>query len=72
MTAKRKLQNLLAAGDEVEMSDDQEVPFLKKKKKYKETYEEMGKMDMIKAMKDMATENGRHGLCKWSRPLTIK
>ena len=49
---QKKVAKPLAAGDEVEMSDDQET--ISEKEETKETYEEMGKMDMIKAMKDMA------------------
>ena len=43
---KKKVAKPLAAGDQVEMSDDQEA--------ISETSEEMDKVDMIKAMKDMA------------------
>ena len=50
---EKKVAKPLAAGDEVEMSDDQEV--ISEKEKTDETYSEaMGKMDMINAMKDMA------------------
>ena len=42
---KKKVAKPLAAGDQVEMSDDQEA--------ISETSEEMDKVDMIKAMKDM-------------------
>ena len=47
---EKKVAKPIAAGDQVEMSDDQET--------ISETEEvkEMGKMDMIKAMKDMETE----------------
>ena len=49
---EKKVAKSLAAGDEVEMSDDQET--ISEKEETKETYEEMGKMDMINAMKHMA------------------
>ena len=47
---EKKVAKSIAAGDQVEMSDDQET--------ISETEEvkEMGKMEMIKAMKDMETE----------------
>ena len=51
---EKKVAKPLAAGDQVEMSDDQET--ISEKEDTKETYEEMGKMDMIKAMKNMAKD----------------
>ena len=47
---EKKVAKPIAAGDQVEMSDDQETI------SETEEVEEMGKMDMIKAMKDMETE----------------
>ena len=47
---QKKVAKSIAAGDEVEMSDDQEVIA------EKEEVKEMDKMEMIKAMKDMETE----------------
>ena len=47
---EKKVAKPLAAGDEVEMEDDQEVIA------EKEEVKEMTKMEMIKAMKDMETE----------------
>ena len=47
---KKKVAKPLAAGDQVEMEDDQEVIA------EKEEVKEMDKMEMIKAMKDMETE----------------
>ena len=47
---KKKVAKPLAAGDQVEMEDDQEVIA------EKEEVAEMSKMEMIKAMKDMETE----------------
>ena len=47
---EKKVAKPLAAGDEVEMEDDQEVIA------EKEEVKEMDKMEMIKAMKDMETE----------------
>ena len=47
---EKKVAKSLAAGDEVEMKDDQEVIA------EKEEVKEMDKMEMIKAMKDMETE----------------
>ena len=47
---EKKVAKPLAAGDEVEMKDDQETIA------EKEEVKEMGKMEMIKAMKDMETE----------------
>ena len=47
---KKKVAKPLAAGDQVEMEDDQEVIA------EKEEIKEMDKMEMIKAMKDMETE----------------
>ena len=46
----KKVAKPLAAGDQVEMEDDQEVIA------EKEEVKEMDKMEMIKAMKDMETE----------------
>ena len=47
---EKKVAKPIAAGDQVEMSDDQEVIA------EKEEIKEMDKMEMIKAMKDMETE----------------
>ena len=47
---EKKVAKPIAAGDQVEMSDDQEVI------SEKEEVAEMDKMEMIKAMKDMETE----------------
>ena len=49
---QKKVAKALAAGDEVEMKDDQEVI----SETDKEETSEMSKMEMIKAMKDMETE----------------
>ena len=58
---EKKVAKPLAAGDEVEMSDDQETISEKEEtdemmKKYEMIKKEMSKMEMIKAMKDMETE----------------
>ena len=60
---KKKVAKSLAAGDEVEMTDDQETISEKEKTdegmhddKKEGMHGEMSKMEMIKAMKDMETE----------------
>lgn len=60
---KKKVAKALAAGDEVEMTDDQETISEKEKTdegmhddKKEGMHGEMSKMEMIKAMKDMETE----------------
>ena len=60
---QKKVANPLAAGDEVEMKDDQEIISEKEKTdegmhddKKEGMHGEMSKMEMIKAMKDMETE----------------
>ena len=52
---EKKVAKSLAAGDEVEMKDDQEV-ISEKEKTDEMMKKEMSKMEMIKAMKDMETE----------------
>ena len=52
---EKKVAKPLAAGDEVEMKDDQEV-ISEKEKTDEMMKKEMSKMEMIKAMKDMETE----------------
>ena len=51
---QKKVAKSIAAGDEVEMSDDQEV--ISEKEEEVSEMKEMDKMEMIKAMKDMETE----------------
>jgi len=51
---QKKVAKSLAAGDEVEMKDDQEV--ISEKEEEVSEMKEMSKMEMIKAMKDMETE----------------
>ena len=51
---KKKVAKSLAAGDQVEMEDDQEV--ISEKEEEVSEMKEMSKMEMIKAMKDMETE----------------
>jgi len=51
---EKKVAKSLAAGDEVEMKDDQEV--ISEKEEEVSEMKEMSKMEMIKAMKDMETE----------------
>ena len=51
---EKKVAKPLAAGDEVEMKDDQEV--ISEKEEEVSEMKEMSKMEMIKAMKDMETE----------------
>ena len=60
---QKKVAKSLAAGDEVEMKDDQEIISEKEKTdegmhddKKEGMHKEMSKMEMIKAMKDMETE----------------
>ena len=50
----KKVAKPLAAGDQVEMEDDQEV--ISEKEEEVSEMKEMSKMEMIKAMKDMETE----------------
>ena len=52
---EKKVAKPLAAGDEVEIKDDQEV-ISEKEKTDEMMKKEMSKMEMIKAMKDMETE----------------
>ena len=52
---EKKVAKPLAAGDEVEMSDDQEI-ISEKEETDEMMKKEMSKMEMIKAMKDMETE----------------
>ncbi len=51
---EKKVAKPLAAGDELEMTDDQET--ISEKEETDEGVHEMSKMEMIKAMKDMETE----------------
>ena len=51
---EKKVAKSLAAGDELEMTDDQET--ISEKEETDEGVHEMSKMEMIKAMKDMETE----------------
>ena len=51
---EKKVAKSLAAGDQVEMEDDQEV--ISEKEEEVSEMKEMSKMEMIKAMKDMETE----------------
>ena len=51
---QKKVAKPIAAGDQVEMSDDQEV--ISEKEEEVSEMKEMDKMEMIKAMKDMETE----------------
>ena len=51
---EKKVAKSLAAGDEVEMKDNQEV--ISEKEEEVSEMKEMDKMEMIKAMKDMETE----------------